>query len=665
MKSKAVYSILTIFASTMIMRAEDVKSAPQKITPVVVKGTAIGAELNPTSPSLILSGNALEVLPQSNLGDVLADLPGVSTSYFGPNSSRPAIRGLEGDRLKITQNGTSTLDASSASPDHAVSVDPASIREIQILRGPAALIYSPSILGGVINLIDNRIPVELLPQQFIINSRFGSVDQLSMQSVSAEGSFGSFAFHVDAFQKKTDDLSTPIGVITDTSSDSDGAGLGFSYIKNDSFIGLSYSGLNSTYGVTEPDVKIGLRQRRWELAGGISSPSDNFKSINYKASTTDYVHTEFESGQPGSTFKNNGFDSRIDFELAKSGSLEGLVGLQMGKFDFSVVGDEAFLPDTRNTSSAAFGSFVQELSDSSLRLRYGFRIESAKVKSSDWVHEGVHGSYAASQASFVPQSFSLAIEKAINAQWVSTLTLSTTERAPNYQELFADGPHIGTDSYEVGNRNLDKEKGIGIELEIAKSQGPISTSFSIFYNRFSSFIIQERNGYGPLTSSADYQLGGTEELARYDFVSVPADFYGSEIKMNFQIQETPTTNLGLELFGDYVRATHRDSSEALPRISPGRVGLGLHGLSQEWNWRFDYTYHLPQNHVANDETTTAGYTMAGASVTKLFKLSACDALFTLRLANLLNREAYNHSSFIKTQLPLPGRSVEAGLKLTF
>ena len=417
--------------------------------------------------------------------------------------------------------------------------------------------------------------------------------------------------------------------------------------------------------MAEPDVSIGLRQRRWELAGSVSRPNDSFRSIEFNASRSDYTHTEFEAGLAGTTFKNQGWDSRIDLKLAKTESFDGSVGLQFGQFDFLVSGDEAFLPDTENGTSAAFGSFIQKLTDPSLRLRYGFRIESAQVKASEWTHEGVYPSHPADEANFVPLSFSLALVKDLNPQWTSTLSLTTTERAPNYQELYADGPHVGTDAYEVGNRNLQKEKGVGVELELAKVNGPVTGAVSLFYNRFSSFIILERNDYGPTTSGSDYSLGGADELKRYDFVSVPADFYGSEVKVNFQLQETPTTKLGLELFGDYVRASNRDTSEALPRISPGRLGSALHGAIAEWKWRMDLSYHLAQNHTAPDETSTAGYTLLGASFSRDLKISDANAQFTLRLTNLLNREARNASSFIKDALPLPGRGIEAGLKLTF
>ncbi len=663
MKSPGFPSLRPVFmlaASTLALAAQDKPAAPEKLKTVVVKGTAIGGQVTAVSPTLILASADLDRLAQSNIGDLLADLPGVASSYFGPNAGRPVIRGLDGDRLKITQNGVNSLDASSSSPDHAVSVDPLAIREAQVLRGPAALLYSTSILGGVINLVDARIPDQRLAQRQSVTGRIGSVDGLRSVGVLAEGSAGSFSYHVDGFDKSTDDLRTPVGRIADTSADNRGAGVGFSYLTSNGYIGLSYSGLDSHYGVAEQDIMIGLEQRRWDLAGKAEVAGSVVRSLAYRVGVADYAHTEFEAGAPGSTFTNQGWDGRLDVELVKIGSVEGVVGLQASRFDFGVIGDEAFLPDTRNSAVATFGSFVQNLA-ADQRLRYGFRIEHAQVDASAWTHAGVATNPAADSASFTPASFAFAWAKDLNPSWTSTINLTRTERAPNFQELYADGAHVATDVYEVGDRDLGKEQGFGLEWELAKVRGPLSGSFSVYYNRFSSFIALQRNGYGP----GDYALGGTEELARFDFVSVPADFFGSEVKVNYQFVDTPVSKFGLEWFGDFVRASNTDTSEALPRISPGRIGAALHGLESGWTWRLDATYHFAQNHTAPDETRTAGFTMVGASLTRPFTFDQLSGQFTLRVINLLDQEARSASSFIKDVLPMPGRGIEAGLRLNF
>lgn len=655
-------------ATSLTAFAQD--SAPQKMKPVVVKGATIGGVTAPAAPALQLNAAALETQPVATLGEVLADIPGVATSYFGPNAGRPIIRGLDGDRLKIAQNGTGTLDASSASPDHAVGIDPLAIREVQVFRGPAALLYSSSILGGVVNVVDNRIPVERLPQAFVLSGRAGSADALRSSAFLAEGSAGDFAFHLDGFTKTTENLSTPIGRIADTASESRGAGFGVSRVGPSGYVGLSYSGLDSTYGVTEPGIEIGLRQRRWDLAGSVDAPAAALKSVSYKLGVSDYEHSEFDGGVAGSTFTNQGWDARVDFELTKIGSLEGVVGVQSGRFDFAVTGDEAFLPTTRNANDAVFGSFIQSLATDS-RLRFGFRLESAKVSAAAWTHEGLASNPAAAAAAFTPASFALAWVKDLAAQWATTLSLTRTERAPNFQELFADGPHVGTESYEVGDRTLGKEQGWGMELELAKTRGAVSGSVSVYYNRFASFVSLQENGFGPDLSGLpipgpNFALGGADELARYDFTSIPADFFGAEARLNIQLQDTATAKLALEFFGDTVRASNRDTSEALPRISPGRFGAALHGLQSGWTWRLDATYHLAQNHLAVGETPTAGYTLVGAAFSRDFVLgSATTARFSLRLTNLFDVEARNAASFIKDALPLPGRGVEAGLKMSF
>ena len=663
----ALRPVFMLAASTLALAAQDKPAAPEKLKTVVVKGTAIGGEVTAVTPTLILSSADLDRLSQSNIGDLLADLPGVVSSYFGPNAGRPVIRGLDGDRLKITQNGVNSLDASASSPDHAVSVDPLAIREAQVLRGPAALLYSTSILGGVINLVDARIPDQRLAQRQSVTGRVGSVDGLRSVGVLAEGSAGSFSYHVDGFDKSTDDLRTPVGRIADTSADNRGAGVGVSYLTSNGYVGLSYSGLDSTYGVAEQDISIGLEQRRWDLAGKAEVAGSVVRSLAYRVGVADYAHTEFEGGAPGSTFSNEGWDGRLDVELVKMGSVEGVVGLQASRFDFGVIGDEAFLPDTRNSAMATFGSFVQKLA-ADQRLRYGFRIEHAQVDASAWTHDGALGSDpAAASASFTPASFAFAWAKDLNPSWTSTINLTRTERAPNFQELYADGPHVATDVYEVGNRDLGKEQGFGLELELAKVRGAVSGSFSVYYNRFSSFIALQRNGSGPDLSGVggpDFS-SGVDELARYDFVSVPADFFGSEVKVNFQFVDTPVSKLGLEWYGDFVRASNTDTSEALPRISPGRIGAALHGLESGWTWRLDATYHFAQNHTAPDETRTAGFTMVGASLAHPIKFAQLDGQFTLRAINLLDQEARNASSFIKGALPMPGRGIEAGLRLNF
>lgn len=629
-------------------------SPTQTLAPVVVKASA-----EPVTPAVVLGARELDASPQTNLGALLEAAPGVSSSYFGPNAGRPIVRGLDGDRLRIVQNGTAMLDASSVSPDHAVGVDPLAVRSLEVLRGPSALLYSTSILGGVINLVDNRVPTELSPSRVTMLGRIGSVDGLRATSLLAEGSAGRWAYHADAFRKTTDDLRTPLGVVADTAGTASGAGAGFAYVGSAWRLGFAYSGLDSSYGVAEPDLLIGLHQRRWDVAAAVERPAGFVRGIEAKAGFSDYNHAESEAGVAGARFANRGWDGRLDLSLAGADGFKGVAGIAGGLADFSVEGDEAFLPPSRTTNAAAFGSFTQPLADGSWQLRSGFRCEAVEVSAAGWTHVGILPAHPAEARSFAPVALSLGLVRALPADWEAAMILSRTERAPNMQELYADGPHMGTASYEVGDRNLGLERAVGLELGLAKTKGPVTGGFSAYYNRFSSYVAQQRNGNGP-----DLTLAGGDDfsaLSRYDYVQVPADLYGFEAKAGFELG----ADRRLELFGDTLSARQRDTGEPLPRISPGRLGVALQGADLGWNWRIDCTYHQGQRDIAVGETATAGYALVGVSLTRAFKAAGGEGSFGLRVTNVLDAVGRDASSFLKDTLALPGRGVEASLRLNF
>lgn len=644
-----------------------VAQTPKAMETITIKGSSIGAPVQADTAALLIGPGELALLSSSNVGDALSSLPGVANSQFGPNSGRPIVRGLDGDKIRILQNGTALLDASSASPDHAVGVDPLSLREMQVFRGPSALLYSTSILGGVVNLNDTRIATQRLGNGGTLVGRSGSVDNLASGGLKAHASTGDWVVQADYFGRSTDDLRTPAGRIAGTGSEAVGGGFGVSKVWEGGFVGVSWSGLDNDYGVAEPGVVIGQSQRRWDIAGEARLDGAVRKAA-FRAGITDYEHSELEGGVAHANFANQGFDARLDLTLARIGSTEAVIGVQGGAFDFDVTGDEAFLPSTTSRNAALFGSFVTPFDAPGLRLRYGFRVQRDSVSADAWTHEGVLSDPGAARRSFTPLGLSLALEKDLGAEWRTTLTVSRVERSPNYQELFADGPHVGTDAYEFGNRGLDKERGYGLEWEVAKVAGPLTGSVSAFYNRYSSFITLIENGYGPdLTGvgGPDYSFGGVDELVRYDYASVPAHLYGAEARLNYAALAGDSARLNVEVFADTLRASRRDGAGALPRISPGRVGFGLNGLLSGWDWRGEAAYFLTQDDPAADESRTSGYPLVSASLGRSFRLAGANARVTLRGINLLDREARNPSSFIKDLVPLPGRGVELGLRLTF
>jgi len=328
-------------------------------------------------PTTVLKGDELQLKLQPTLGETLNNEPGVSSTYFGPGASRPIIRGLGDDRVRVLQNGTSVLDVSNVSPDHAVASDPLTIKSVEVVRGPASLLYGPNTVGGVVNVIDDRIPTEKFTgtwPQGKFDTSAGSADELLSSSGAITWGTGPIVFHLDGFDRQTEDIHIPgfarserqrlldppgtpepYGILPNSATDSKGASLGSSYIWDNGYFGLSYSGIDSTYGtVAEPDVTIGLRQRRWDFRGAFYQPAPLIKEINYKVGYSDYAHTEFEGSAVGTKFLIQGFDGRLELLHEKVGPFEGAIGYESQKSTFSALGDEAFLPQTETLVNSAF-----------------------------------------------------------------------------------------------------------------------------------------------------------------------------------------------------------------------------------------------------------------------------------------------------------------------
>ena len=657
-------SLFLLLTSAATLLAQ---TAPKPLEPITVKGSVLGAQAAVDSPALLVGSAELARSSSNNIGDALGNLLGVANSQFGPNAGRPIVRGLDGDKVRVMQNGTAMLDASAASPDHAVAVDPLSLREMQVFRGPSALLYSTSILGGVVNLVDTRIAAHRMGVGATVQTRAGSVDSLASGGFKGWTTAGDWVVQADYFTRSTEDLRTPVGRIADTGSHSVGGGFGVSRLWDDGYVGVSWSNSVLDYGLSQGTLILGQEHDRWELAGEIRSDG-LIRKAAWRAGLTDYVHGEVEDGVVGSVFTSRGFDARLDLTLARIGTTDGVIGVQGGSFDFDVTGAEAFLPRTTNRNSAVFGSFVTPLGDSGLRLRRGFRLQRDEVLADAWEHLGIVSDTPAARRSFAPLSLSAALEKDLGEEWRTVLTLSRVERSPNHMELFADGPHLGTAAYEFGDPSLGKEQGMGLEWELAKVAGRLTGSVSFFYNRYESFITLIENGYGPDLRSLggpNFAQGGADELVRYDFRAVPAELYGAEARLNYAVLSEERTKLNVEAFADTLRANRRDGAGALPRISPGRVGVGLNGLLSGWEWRTEVAYFLTQSDVATDESPTSGYPMFNASLGRTLRIADADARLTIRGVNLLDRLARNPSSFMKDIIPLPGRGIEVGLRLNF
>jgi iron complex outermembrane receptor protein len=366
---------------------------------VPITGNPLGAGSDElVVPVYVLSGRELSIKRESTIGETLSGTPGVSSSYFGPNASRPIIRGMDGDRIRIMQNGVGALDASSVSPDHAVAIDPLIAEQIEVIRGPATVLYGAGSVGGVVNVIDHRIPKE--PLNGVMGrgeTRFGGADNERSGAAVIDMGNGMFAIHADVYTRKTDDLSIPSsaqntligagkadhvnnGKLANSAAQSDGGAFGASLTFDKGHIGASYSEFNNLYGtVAEPTVKADMRSKRWDFSSEAHHLDSFIERIKFRAAFTDYKHQEINDGTVGTTFLNKGVESTLEVGHTKIGNLSGVVGLQTQNTRFSALGDEAFVPSTHTSSQGVY--LYEELPIDRLKLSAGGRIDETTVKS--------------------------------------------------------------------------------------------------------------------------------------------------------------------------------------------------------------------------------------------------------------------------------------------
>ncbi|MBL7714400.1 MAG: TonB-dependent receptor [Bdellovibrionales bacterium] len=582
-----------------------------------------------------LSGNRLNQKRQNTIGETLSQEAGVNSTYFGPNSSRPVIRGLDGDRVRILQNGVGSMDASGASPDHAVSADPFSLERVEIVRGSAALLYGSSAIGGVVNLVDGRIPErENGNRPATVGGRYSSVDQGWAALLSSDFGSGKNQFHSDLIKRRNQNTKTPVATqnpIANSAGDGFDGGFGYSRILDSGYVGTSFSYNTSNYGtVAEPDVTIGLEKQRVDVAGAVSG-------TRFRTAYSYYKHQEYEGSEVGTQFLSRAAEGRVDHKHKTGLGTEGIVGAQAQYTDFSANGEEAFLPGTKTTAAAIF--LYEELKQEKWTPSLGARLEGNQVRAD-----------SATRAYF-PKSLALGLLYKIDDAYSLGVNTTVTERAPNYQELFAGGNHIATGIEENGDLALSMERAQAIELSLRHKNRPTESRFTIFAQNFSTFIALVPNG-----------LQNGDGLDIYNFQAIHARIYGAEFEYRRELSRPALGGiLEVDFKMDFVRGqdlTHRTN---LPRMSPIRENLALEHRTNSLRSRLELSHNHRQTQSAPNETHTAGYFMTNISFEAPFNTSWGVLQTTLRLNNIFDVEARNHVSFLKDLAPLPGRNLILGI----
>lgn len=697
-------------------------SAPKDLSAVEVHATPLAdtAE-NLTSPVEVLAGSKLDEAKAGTLGETVAGLPGVQTSNFGAGVGRPIIRGLDGARVQVLSDGLGSGDVSTVSVDHAVSIEPFLASQIEVLKGPATLLYGSGAIGGAVNVVDGRIPVTRAdaPLSGRAEFRHDGVSDGNTGVVRIDGGSGSIAFHFDALHREAGDYRIPghaesaehlaesgetpslaeAGRLGNSAVRTDSAALGLSWIGARGFLGASYGLYNSGYGIPgghvhapgEDDhdghghaedaaedihedeaalVRIEMDQRRTELRGGLDDLGA-FASLRVKYADTQYTHTEFEGDAIGTVFNNRSREARVELVHRPLAGWNGAFGLQASQRDFTAIGAEALVPGTAAGDTGLF--WIGKRALGPLQLDLGLRHDRHHVD----VDRAVS---AAPNRDFSTSSLSAGVGWNINDAFHLNLGLDRAQRAPTAEELYSSGLHVATGSHELGDAGLGIETANRAELGLHLHHGPLELQLSGWHARYADFIY---------LANADLRMEGAPlRLWRQG----DARLTGFEAKLDWDIVDNGSGHWSLGLFADTVRGRlaapagtsvtvmvevpHGDHSHAeqarvaaggnLPRIAPSRTGVRLRWERDAWRASVGAVRHARQDKVAAFEHATPGYTLVDAHLAwHLDTAGGREWEMFLDGSNLSNREARPHTSFLKDVVPLQGRNLAFGVRMFF
>ncbi|MEC9276551.1 MAG: TonB-dependent receptor [Pseudomonadota bacterium] len=663
------------------------------------------------TPVSVLSGETLRRQQAATLGDTLEKLPGVQSNFHGNVASTPIIRGLSGPRVLITQNGLDVSDVSRVGPDHAVASEASTAKQIEVLRGPATLFFGSGAIGGVVNVVDQRVPTSTETRgEFVLETQ--TVNDQKLGTFNVTTGVDNIAFYADGFYRDSNDYETPVApdiddpdgahVVENSNEESNGFTLGTSYLFDQGYVGVAVERFEREYGVPghshggDTSVFADLEQTKYQLLGEYNFTNDFLQSVHFRAGYTDYEHAEVEGGLVGTTFSNETEELRVELLHKPMAGWRGGISLHYKGSDVFAQGEEAFTPPSEMEMFAV--ALMEERHFGDFLVQLGARAESVTLDASSVLlpeldahehddeheHEGSEfvRQFAVDQE-FTPISLSAGVVYTISESYNVGVSLSRSERAPSASELLSFGPHIGTRTYEIGalfdlseegefvlsQTAIDLETANNIDLTFRKTQGDVGFVFNAFYNQVDNYYFQEETGlFAESGHDHDHDEEGhgeeehsedehSDELPVYLFGSADAVLHGFELQVAWQT----TDNLKLDFFADYVKARLKDGG-ALPRTSPMRVGSHVAYTLDNIRADLDITYFAKQDDISTFETETDGYTLVDASITYDIPLGDIDLSVYLSGENLTDEEARVHTSFLKDIAPRPGRNFAFGVR---
>ncbi|HVF35870.1 MAG TPA: TonB-dependent receptor [Candidatus Saccharimonadia bacterium] len=613
-------------------------------------------------PAAILGGAELEDRRAATLGETVSRELGVQSSYFGAGVGRPIIRGLEGGRVQVLEAGIGSLDVSTVSADHAVTIEPFLAEQIEVLKGPATLLYGSGAIGGVVNVVDGRIPEranEGAHGRAELRTSTGSDESTGM--ARADFSSERHALHVDFVSRNTDDYETGgsnDGELLENSAVETTAGaVGYSHFGGYGFAGLSVSRYDTLYGIpgghvheedTDPDesghegdedVRIDAAQNRVDAKLVLDAPFAGAERIVARAAYNEYEHLELEGAEIGTRFDNRAWEVRGELVHAAFGRFTGALGAQLARRDFEAVGAEAFVPPSRTDDAGVF--VIEQATAGAFTFELGARYDVVEIETAD----GRAASFGVSSLSG-GAIYELADELDLH------LNLDRAQRAPSSEELFSNGAHVATQSFEVGNAALVEETARSAELGIHHDGKRFDARVAAYVTDFADFI------YLADTREIDPDAA----LPVRVWTQADARYTGFEAELEAVLADNAYGKFDARLFGDTIDA-ELDSGENVPRLAPARVGASIQWARDGWRANIGAIRYAAQRDVAPFEQPTPGYTLVDAHVSHAFDLSNGNEIEVfLDARNLTDRDAHVHTSFLKDEAPLPGRSIALGVR---
>lgn len=724
------------------------------------------SNIESANPISVLGGEELRLKQASTLGETLKNEVGVHSTYFGPVASSPIIRGMDGPRVLVTQNGLDAGDASRVGPDHLVTSETATAQQVEILRGPSTLFYGSGAIGGVVNVVDTRVPTTLDSSvDFML--KHNDVASEDEASFALNTSTGQLAFHLDGFWRDGDNYDIPgyaesenahheeehdeheedhdeheehgeelgeYGTLPSSASKSSGFTVGTSYILDNGFVGFSVGQMTREYGIPghshdeheeehgeheedhddhaeeehEESVYADLEQTRMQMLSELTFEDSFFNKLASKVSYTDYEHKEIEDGEVGTTFKNEMTEARFDLFHQEYNGWKGAFSFNFKDSEFEAIGEEAFTPPSDTTSYAFAWLEEKHLSDNVL-IQLGLRVEHVEIEVDDsmFEHHDEHEEHDEDEheehdvhfekQEFDPISLSAGLVWEYEHGYNIGFSASYSQRAPSSAELFSNGPHIGTNSYELGalyevhleddeahfelgNQEVELETSKNIDLTFRKFEGDFGFVISAFYNQIDDYYFQANTGLFAEGGhdhdehdedhdehdedhdehDEDHDEHEEEGLPVYIFQQHDVNMYGIEAEFVYQWNDVLKTTV----FTDYIKA-EIDGGANLPRISPMRFGGQLDYVENNFAANLSVTHYFDQDDVAELETETDGYTMVDANFNYYLDGIGNDFVIFVKANNITNEEARVHTSFLKDLAPLPARGFELGIRGSF